>query len=150
MPAYLTSHMQERELLRQAVDKLALLEPDVLLVGHSVAREAQDALLQRNISLALNVKRSMLDRLARCTGAQVRRLPIPTLTRAGCMSAPPLLGEQVSLPPPEGAKCTGSSHAQEKVGLQVAESLDQLSSGSVARCQEFKVEHVPQQVRAVP
>ena len=64
--------MQERELLRQAVDKLALLEPDVLLVGHSVAREAQDALLQRNISLALNVKRSMLDRLARCTGAQVR------------------------------------------------------------------------------
>ena len=67
----ITASLQEREHLRQAVDKLARLAPDVLLVERSVARDAQDALLQRNISLALNVKRSMLDRLARCTGAQV-------------------------------------------------------------------------------
>ena len=63
--------MQEREHLRLAVEKLAHLAPDVLLVERSVARDAQDALLGQNISLALNVKRSMLDRLARCTGAQV-------------------------------------------------------------------------------
>ena len=48
------------------------MKPDVLLVEKSVARDAQDALLERNISLALNVKRANLDRLARCTGAQVR------------------------------------------------------------------------------
>ena len=47
---------------------------DVLLVEKSVARDAQDALLDRNISLALNVKRSTLDHLARCTGAQVCNL----------------------------------------------------------------------------
>ena len=53
------------------MEKLAHLAPDVLLVERSVARDAQDALLGQNIALALNVKRSMLDRLARCTGAQV-------------------------------------------------------------------------------
>ena len=53
------------------MEKLAHLAPDVLLVERSVARDAQDALLGQNISLALNVKRSMLDRLARCTGTQV-------------------------------------------------------------------------------
>ena len=63
---------QERERLKAAMGKLASLAPDVLLVERSVARDAQDALLQQNVSLALNVKRSMLDRLARCTGAQVR------------------------------------------------------------------------------
>ena len=62
---------QETEHLRTAVERLAEMAPDVLLVEKSVARDAQDALLDRNISLALNVKRSVLDRLARCTGAQV-------------------------------------------------------------------------------
>jgi hypothetical protein len=36
-----------------------------------VSRDAQDALLDRNISLALNVKRANLDRLARSTGVPV-------------------------------------------------------------------------------
>lgn len=43
----------------------------MLLVEKSVARSAQEALLNDGVSLALNVKRSTLDRVARCTGAQV-------------------------------------------------------------------------------
>ena len=66
--------MQETEHLWAAVDRLAEMKPDVLLVEKSVARDAQDALLERNISLALNVKRANLDRLARCSGAQVGQL----------------------------------------------------------------------------
>ena len=64
--------MQETEHLTSVVDQLAEMKPDVLLVEKSVARDAQNALLERGISLALNVKRANLDRLAQCTGAQVR------------------------------------------------------------------------------
>ncbi len=47
------------------------LQPDIVLVERSVARTAQDQLLDRGISLALNLKRSVLDFLSRCTGAEV-------------------------------------------------------------------------------
>lgn len=63
--------LQETEQLSTAVKRLAEVKPDVLLVEKSVARDAQNALLERGISLALNVKRTNMDRLARCTGAQV-------------------------------------------------------------------------------
>lgn len=63
--------MQETEHLRLAVTRLAQLQPDVLLVEKSVARSAQEQLLSHGVSLALNVKRSTMDRLARCTDAQV-------------------------------------------------------------------------------
>ena len=53
------------------MDKLAEMKPDVLLVEKSVARDAQNALLERGISLALNVKRANLEKLAQCAGAQV-------------------------------------------------------------------------------
>ena len=78
--------------MRLAVARLAQLQPDVLLVEKSVARNAQEALLNNGVSLALNVKRSTLDRVARCTGAQVGRLamsPVHALIM-GC-SAPGLL-----------------------------------------------------------
>ena len=43
------------------------------------SRDAQDALLDRNISLALNMKRANLDRLSRCTGVPVSSIsPFPT------------------------------------------------------------------------
>jgi hypothetical protein len=35
-------------------------------------RYAQELLLAKDVSLVLNVKRELLERLARCTGAQVR------------------------------------------------------------------------------
>lgn len=38
-------------------------------------RYAQELLLARDISLVLNVKPGLLERIARCTGAQVRALP---------------------------------------------------------------------------
>lgn len=54
-----------------AVAKIATHNPDVLLVEKSVSRYAQEYLLGRNISLVLNVKKPLLERIARCAGAQI-------------------------------------------------------------------------------
>ncbi|KAL4855645.1 putative 1-phosphatidylinositol-3-phosphate 5-kinase [Chlorella vulgaris] len=62
---------QEQQYLSGAVDRIASFQPDVLLVERSVARYAQELLLARDISLVLNVKRELLERLARCIDAQV-------------------------------------------------------------------------------
>ena len=63
--------VQEHEHLRITVERIADYKPDVLLVEKSVARYAQELLLQKGISVVLNVKRTLLNRLARCTQAQV-------------------------------------------------------------------------------
>ena len=54
-----------------AVAKIDAHHPNVLLVEKSVSRFAQDYLLAKNISLVLNIKRPLLERIARCTGAQI-------------------------------------------------------------------------------
>ncbi|KAK1308450.1 1-phosphatidylinositol-3-phosphate 5-kinase FAB1B [Acorus calamus] len=62
---------QEMEHLKMAVTKIDSQNPDVLLVEKSVSRRAQEYLLAKDISLVLNVKRSLQERVARCTGAQI-------------------------------------------------------------------------------
>lgn len=54
-----------------AVAKIDAHQPDVLLVEKSVSRYAQEYLLAKDISLVLNMKRPLLERIARCTGAQI-------------------------------------------------------------------------------
>lgn len=70
----LAATLQEEEGLKEQVDKLVALGPNVVLVERSVARKAQDELLERGISLALNMKRPVLDFIARCTGAEASHL----------------------------------------------------------------------------
>ncbi|KAJ8621284.1 hypothetical protein MRB53_029813 [Persea americana] len=62
---------QEMDHLKMAVAKIGVHQPDILLVEKSVSRYAQDYLLSKDISLVLNVKRPLLERMARCTGAQI-------------------------------------------------------------------------------
>lgn len=54
-----------------AVAKIHAHKPNILLVEKSVSRFAQEYLLEKNISLVLNIKRPLLERIARCTGAQI-------------------------------------------------------------------------------
>jgi 1-phosphatidylinositol-3-phosphate 5-kinase len=54
-----------------AVAKIVAQKPNLLLVENSVSRYAQDLLLEKNISLVLNIKQSLLQRISRCTGAQI-------------------------------------------------------------------------------
>ncbi|KAK5792442.1 1-phosphatidylinositol-3-phosphate 5-kinase FAB1B-like [Gossypium arboreum] len=62
---------QEMDHLKMAVAKILTQQPNILLVEKSVSRFVQDNLLEKNICLVLNVKRSLLERIARCTGAQI-------------------------------------------------------------------------------
>lgn len=67
---------QEQDDLRAAVERVASFSPDVVLVERGVARFAQELMLEKGIALVLNVKLPKLDRIARCTGVQVRRQPL--------------------------------------------------------------------------
>ncbi|XP_061358539.1 putative 1-phosphatidylinositol-3-phosphate 5-kinase FAB1C [Gastrolobium bilobum] len=62
---------QENEHLKMIISKIEALRPNVLLVEKSVASFAQTYLLEKEISLVLNVKRPLLERIARCTGALI-------------------------------------------------------------------------------
>ncbi|CAI0473092.1 unnamed protein product [Linum tenue] len=62
---------QEMDHLKMAVAKIDAHNPDVLLVEKSVSRFAQEYLLAKDISLVLNIKKPLLERIARCTGAQI-------------------------------------------------------------------------------
>ncbi|CAJ2650041.1 unnamed protein product [Trifolium pratense] len=62
---------QEMDHLKMAVTRIAIHKPNVLLVEKSVSRYAQEYLLAKDISLVLNIKRPLLERIARCTGAQI-------------------------------------------------------------------------------
>ncbi|KAJ1268506.1 hypothetical protein BS78_07G140800 [Paspalum vaginatum] len=61
---------QEKEHLKMIVRKIESRRPNVVLVEKSVSSAAQE-LLAKDISLVLNVKRTLLDRISRCTGAQI-------------------------------------------------------------------------------
>lgn len=53
------------------VSKIEAHRPNVLLVEKSVSSYAQEYLLAKEISLVLNVKKPLLERIARCTGAPI-------------------------------------------------------------------------------
>ncbi|KAF5398374.1 hypothetical protein PHET_08497, partial [Paragonimus heterotremus] len=63
--------MQEEEYLSNCVSKLLRLHPNIIFVGGSVSYIAQMLLLKTGIILFCNVKRSVLIRLARATGADI-------------------------------------------------------------------------------
>ncbi|CAN4095164.1 unnamed protein product [Withania somnifera] len=62
---------QEMDHLKMAIAKIDAHQPDVLLVEKSVSRYAQEYLLAKDITLVLNIKRTLLERIARCTGSQI-------------------------------------------------------------------------------
>ncbi|XP_047340766.1 1-phosphatidylinositol-3-phosphate 5-kinase FAB1B [Impatiens glandulifera] len=62
---------QEMDHLKMAVAKIDSQNPDILLVEKSVSRHAQEYLLANDISLVLNIKRPLLERISRCTGSQI-------------------------------------------------------------------------------
>lgn len=62
---------QEIDHLKLVVSKIEAHRPNLLLVEKSVSSYAQEYLLEKEISLVLNIKRPLLDRIARCTGALI-------------------------------------------------------------------------------
>lgn len=66
---------QELEHLSMTASRIEAHHPNVVLVEKTVSRQAQERLLSKDISLVLNVKRPLLERIARCTGAEI--VPAP-------------------------------------------------------------------------
>ncbi|KAL1807694.1 hypothetical protein ACET3Z_024684 [Daucus carota] len=62
---------QEIDHLKMIVSRIEAHRPNVLLVEKSVSSYAQEYLLAKEISLVLNVKKPLLQRIARCTSASV-------------------------------------------------------------------------------
>ncbi|KAL9265347.1 putative 1-phosphatidylinositol-3-phosphate 5-kinase FAB1C [Drosera capensis] len=62
---------EEMNHIKVLVSKIEAHCPNVLLVEKSVSPYAQEYLLAKEISLVLNVKRPLLERIAQCTGALI-------------------------------------------------------------------------------
>ncbi|KAJ6982029.1 1-phosphatidylinositol-3-phosphate 5-kinase FAB1C isoform X1 [Populus alba x Populus x berolinensis] len=69
LASFNTLVQKENDHLKPIMSKIEALRPNVLLVEKSVSPFAQEYLLGKEISLVLNVKRPLLERIARCTGA---------------------------------------------------------------------------------
>eukprot|EP01018_Ginkgo_biloba_P002992 Gb_20208 [translate_table: standard] len=82
--------LQEMDHLKMIVAKIEVHRPNVLLVEKTISSYAQEYLLGKEISLVLKIKKSLLERIAHCTGAQLL-LPLTILlhqkwdTPLGCM-----------------------------------------------------------------
>lgn len=63
--------MQEPEYLRHVTARIVALQPDIILVQRTVSRLAQDLLREQKLTLVFNVKEEVLERLAKCTQADL-------------------------------------------------------------------------------
>lgn len=63
--------MQEQQFLTHVADRILALKPDIVLVHRNMSRLAQDILRQKGVTIVLNVKQSVLERIARCTDADL-------------------------------------------------------------------------------
>ncbi|KAK4779853.1 hypothetical protein SAY87_015959 [Trapa incisa] len=71
LESFNTLLQQEIDHLKMIISKIEALHPNVLLVEKSVSSYALEYLLTKGISLVSNIKRPLLERIARCTGAPV-------------------------------------------------------------------------------
>lgn len=58
--------LQEKEYLRNVTSRILSLKPDVILIHKNVAGIAQDLLRDNGVTLVLDVKQAVLERLSRC------------------------------------------------------------------------------------
>ncbi|PIN25995.1 Phosphatidylinositol-4-phosphate 5-kinase [Handroanthus impetiginosus] len=71
LASFETLLQQENDHLKTIVSRIEAHRPNVLLVEKSVSSFALQHLLAKEISLVLNIKRSVMERIARCTGASI-------------------------------------------------------------------------------
>ncbi|GKU90189.1 hypothetical protein SLEP1_g4219 [Rubroshorea leprosula] len=71
LASFKTLLQQENDHLKMITSKIEDLRPNVLLVEKSASSYVPQYLLYKEISLVLNVKRPLLERIASCTGAHI-------------------------------------------------------------------------------
>mmetsp|Transcript_21134 Transcript_21134/g.73006 ORF Transcript_21134/g.73006 Transcript_21134/m.73006 type:complete len:1779 (-) Transcript_21134:904-6240(-) len=79
---------QEQRYTQIMIDKIVRLRPDLLLVGQSVSRQAQEYLHQHEVIVIQNVKPNLMNRIARMTGAAVLSSTdhVNNMGKLGCAS----------------------------------------------------------------
>ncbi|XP_017776695.1 PREDICTED: 1-phosphatidylinositol 3-phosphate 5-kinase [Nicrophorus vespilloides] len=63
--------MQEHEYLRHVAARINALQPNIVIVQKNVSRLAQDLLREQGVTLVINVKQKILERISRCTQADI-------------------------------------------------------------------------------
>ena len=63
--------LQEKEFLTKVISRVASFEPDVLIVEKSVSQIAKDELLNKGITLILNLKQGQIEKIARSTQGDI-------------------------------------------------------------------------------
>ncbi len=66
-----TLHTQEMAFLKRRVDRVRVINPSIILVQKSVLRIALEDLFNLGAVVAMNVKPSVMRRVAHCTGAEI-------------------------------------------------------------------------------
>ncbi|KAL8161264.1 hypothetical protein V2J09_012753 [Rumex salicifolius] len=74
---------EERNHLKILLSRIEAHRPNVLLVEKSVSPYAQECLLAKEISLVLNVKRHLLEKIAQCSGASITPADHINVARVG-------------------------------------------------------------------
>ncbi|CAN6459146.1 unnamed protein product [Victoria cruziana] len=67
----LSSLKQEKDGLKSVTEMIELCHPNIVLVEKNVSRDVQESLLEKGITLVLDMKLSRLERIARCTGSKI-------------------------------------------------------------------------------
>ncbi|CAN0873593.1 Putative 1-phosphatidylinositol-3-phosphate 5-kinase FAB1C [Linum grandiflorum] len=71
LASFNTLVQEENDHLKMIISKIEALRPNVLLVEKNVSPYAQEYLLTKEISLVPNVKKPLMECIARCTGALI-------------------------------------------------------------------------------
>lgn len=66
-----TLHLQENKYLQNLVDKVKAFRPKIILVQKSVSRLALEDLYNLNIVVVVNMKQTVMERVARCTQGEI-------------------------------------------------------------------------------
>ncbi|KAF3784719.1 putative 1-phosphatidylinositol-3-phosphate 5-kinase [Nymphaea thermarum] len=67
----LNSLKQEKDGLKSVTEMIELCHPNIVLVEKNVSRDVQESLLEKGITLVLDMKLPRLERIARCTGSKI-------------------------------------------------------------------------------
>ncbi|CAG8470457.1 8558_t:CDS:10 [Ambispora gerdemannii] len=70
---------QEKKHLENLIQRIADLRPNIVLVEKTVARKALEFLIEHKLTVALNVKTSVIEAVARCTRADI----LPSMDKFG-------------------------------------------------------------------
>lgn len=113
------------------VSRIVQLRPDVLIVGGTASRIAQELLFEHNVSLVFNVKASLMRRIARMTRARI----LPSIDCLDASMAPSdILGtcglfvlRTFGVPQPKTFAAVSAADELKRLGAPVTEANDAAS-----------------------